>query len=74
MGKKTFFLLTLNFWEYRFGGKNCVNNDKSKMATKQNKSNDNIFEVISYLHIQGSKFGRKIDKFGGKSFFKLDLG
>ena len=26
-----------------------------------------IFEVISYLHVQGSKFGGKVDKFGGKS-------
>ena len=31
-----------------------------------------IFEVISYLLIQGSKFGEKIEKFGGKSFLKLN--
>ena len=29
-----------------------------------------IFEVISNLHVQGSKFGGKINKFGGKSFLK----
>ena len=28
---------------------------------------DDIFEVISNLHVQGSKFGGKIYKFGGKS-------
>ena len=43
------------------------------MATKQNKSNDNIFEVISYLHVQDSKFGRIIDKFGGTFFFLIGL-
>ncbi len=26
---------------------------------------DDIFEVISNLHVQGSKFGGKIYKFGG---------
>ena len=31
-----------------------------------------IFEVISNFHFQESKFGRKIDKFGGKSFKKLN--
>ena len=29
---------------------------------------DDIFEVISYFHVKGSKFVRKVDKFGGKSF------
>ena len=29
---------------------------------------DDIFETISNLHNQGSKFGRKFYKFGGKSF------
>ena len=29
---------------------------------------DDIYEVISNLHVQGSKFGRKFEKFGGKSF------
>ena len=33
---------------------------------------DDIFEVISNLHVQGSKFGRKFDKFGGKPFKKLN--
>ena len=28
---------------------------------------DEIIEVISNLHIQGAKFGRKKDQFGGKS-------
>ena len=27
---------------------------------------DDIFEVISNLHVQGSKFGGKINKYGGK--------
>ena len=27
---------------------------------------DDIFEVISYLHVQGFKFGRKFDKYGRK--------
>ena len=27
---------------------------------------DEIFEVISYLHVQGSTIGRKIKQFGGK--------
>ena len=31
-----------------------------------------IFEVISNLHVQGSKFGEKITKFGGKSIRKLN--
>ena len=30
---------------------------------------DDIFECISNLHVQGSKFGGKINKVGGKSFF-----
>ena len=34
---------------------------------------DDIFEVISNLHVHGSKFGGKINKFGGKSFRKLNL-
>ena len=34
---------------------------------------DDIFEVISYLHVQGSKFGGKFEKFGGKSFTKIEL-
>ena len=29
---------------------------------------DDIFEVISNLHVQGSKFGEKFDKIGGESF------
>ena len=29
---------------------------------------DDIFEVISSLHVQGYKFGGKCKKFGGKSF------
>ena len=33
---------------------------------------DAIFEVVSNLHVQGSKFGGKINKFGGKSFEKLN--
>ena len=32
---------------------------------------DNIFDFFSILHVQGSKFGGKIDKFDGKS--KKDL-
>ena len=28
---------------------------------------DDIFEVSSNLHVQGSKFGGKMNKFGGKS-------
>ena len=28
---------------------------------------EDIFEVISNLHVQGSKYGGKFDKFGGKS-------
>ena len=31
---------------------------------------DDIFEVFSNLHVQGSKFGGKFDKFGAK-FDKL---
>ena len=34
---------------------------------------DDIFEVISNLHTQGSTFGGKFDKFGGKSFFKIEI-
>ena len=33
---------------------------------------DDIFEVISNLHVQGSKFGGKMTKFGGKSFKMLN--
>ena len=29
---------------------------------------DDIFEFISDLHVQGSKFGGKFDKLSGKSF------
>ena len=28
---------------------------------------DDIFRIISYLHVQGSKIGGKMDQFGGKS-------
>ena len=34
---------------------------------------DDNFEIISNLHIQGSKFGEKINKFGGKSKNKIEL-
>ena len=34
---------------------------------------DDIFEVISNWHVQGSKFGGKINKYGGKSFLKIQL-
>ena len=34
---------------------------------------DNIFEVISNLHVQGSKFGGKFDKLCGKSLKKIEL-
>ena len=33
---------------------------------------DAIFEVVSNLHVEGSKFGGKLDKFGEKSFKKLN--
>ena len=33
---------------------------------------DDIFEVISNLHVQESKFGGKFDKFGGKPLKKLN--
>ena len=33
---------------------------------------DDIYEVISNLHVQGSKFGGKFEKFGGKSFLKMN--
>ena len=33
---------------------------------------DGILEVISNLHIEGAKCGRKNDKFDGKSFQKLN--
>ena len=33
---------------------------------------DDILEVISYLHVLEPKFGGKIYKFGGKSFSKLN--
>ena len=33
---------------------------------------DEIFEVISNLHVQGSKLGGNIDKFGGKSKNRLN--
>ena len=33
---------------------------------------DDIFEVISNFHVQGSKFGGKFDKFGGKSLKRLN--
>ena len=29
---------------------------------------DDMFEIISNLHVHGSKFGGKINRFGGKSF------
>ena len=32
-----------------------------------------ILKVISNLHVQGSKFGGKFDKVGGKSFLKIEL-
>ena len=32
---------------------------------------DDIFEVISKLHLQGSKFGGKFEKFGNFFFFNL---
>ena len=32
---------------------------------------DDIFEFISNFHIQGSKFGKKFDKFGRKSFKEI---
>ena len=34
---------------------------------------DDIFEVISNLHVQGSKFGGKIKKFDRKSLKKVEL-
>ena len=34
---------------------------------------DDIFEVISNLHVHGNKFGVKINKFGGKSILKKYL-
>ena len=37
--EKTIVLWTLKFWEYRFGGKKRVNDDKFEPATKQCKSN-----------------------------------
>ena len=30
-------------------------------------------DIISNLQVQGAKLGRKIDKFGGKSFLKLNF-
>ena len=33
---------------------------------------EDIFEVISNLHVQGSKFGEKFDKFDGKSLKSLN--
>ena len=33
---------------------------------------DDILEVSSNLHVQESKFGGKMYKFGGKSFTKLN--
>ena len=33
---------------------------------------DDIFRFISFLHIQGSKIGGKMDQFGGKSKKKLN--
>ena len=33
---------------------------------------DDIFEGISNLHVQGSKFGGKLEKFGGKPLKKLN--
>ena len=33
---------------------------------------EDIFEVISNLHVQGSKFDEKFDKFGGKPLRKLN--
>ena len=33
------FFVTMQFWEYRFGEKKCVNDNKFKTATKQRKSN-----------------------------------
>ena len=33
---------------------------------------DDILEVSSHFHVQESKFGGKIDKFGGKSFKKVN--
>ena len=32
-----------------------------------------MFEVISNLHLQGSKFGGKFDKFGGLFFMELNF-
>ena len=33
---------------------------------------DDILEVISYLHVQGAKFGKKKQKFDEKSFKKFN--
>ena len=33
---------------------------------------DDILEVISYLHVQGAKFGEKKQKFDEKSFKKFN--
>ena len=35
---------------------------------------DDIFEVTSHLHIQGSKFGGKFEKFGGNIFLNPAYG
>ena len=34
---------------------------------------DDIFKVISNLHVQGSKFGGEFEKFGGNFFKKIKL-
>ena len=55
-----FFLLTGATWYYH-----AIYKVLTSFALFTGYKYD-IFEVISNLHIQGSKFGRKFDKFGGK--------
>ena len=57
-----FFLLTGATWYY-----NAIYIVLTYFASFTGYS-DGIFEVISNLHVQGSKFGGKLYKFGGKSF------
>ena len=59
LGKKTFFCEFWNFGCTDFVKKTCIGYE------------DNLIDGIFNLHVQGAKFGRKKDKFGGQSFFKV---
>ena len=61
-----YFFLTCAIWKYH-----AIYKVFTYFASLTGYEND-IFEVISYLPVQGSKFDGKCEKLGGKSFFKLN--